>query len=359
MNDRREFLAMMSAAAFGGIAGSASGGAAGSSSRGPGDEHRGPCVIASANGLRNNDTGCVVTAMNAVRRGLDPVDAVVAGVKLVEDDPDDHSVGLGGLPNEDGIVQLDASVMHGPTHKAGAVAALENIRYASEVALHVLKRTDHILLVGEGAKKFALRMGYKEENLLTDKARKIWLQWKANMSREDDWLNDDEMDFPPPAHSRIDPTQPFTYGTINCSAVNDQGTLASCTTTSGLSYKIPGRVGDSPIVGAGMYVDNEIGAAGATGRGEAAIANCTAYEIVRSMSQGMTPTEACLHAVRRMADRTLEKRLRNDKGQPNFNVIVYALRKDGAYGSASIHPGARFAVYDSTGPKHVNAASLL
>jgi N4-(beta-N-acetylglucosaminyl)-L-asparaginase len=296
--------------------------------------------------------------MEAIRNGADPVDAVVAGVKLVEDDPSDHSVGYGGLPNEDGVVQLDASVMHGPTHKAGAVAALEGIRNPSEVALLVLKRTDHILLVGEGAKRFALRMGFVEENLLTDEAREIWLRWKQNNSRNDDWLNDDESDFPPAAHTRAQPTQPFTYGTINCSGVNAEGMLASCTTTSGLSYKIPGRVGDSPIVGAGMYVDNEVGAAGATGRGEAVIANCSAYEIVRAMSDGLSPTAACLRALERLASRTREKRLLDAAGKPNFNVMVYALRKDGAYGAAALSPGGRFAVHDSAGPRHLDAPSL-
>jgi N4-(beta-N-acetylglucosaminyl)-L-asparaginase len=290
--------------------------------------------------------------MELITQGADPVDAVVEGVTIVEDDPEDMSVGFGGLPNEDGVVQLDASVMHGPTHKAGAVACIENIRNPAKVALLVLKRTDHVLIVGEGAKKFALRMGFKEENLLTDKAREAWLRWKANMSRDDDWLNDDEMDWDVRKLSDAGDA-PFTYGTINCSAVNDKGNLAGVTTTSGLSWKIPGRVGDSPIVGAGMYVDNAVGAAGATGRGEAVIQNCGAFSIVREMEHGATPTQACLNVAKRIADNTRQKRLLDSRGRPNFGVSLYALRKDGAYGAACLHPGGSFAVMDSTGRHEV------
>ena len=315
-------------------------------------------MIASGNGL-----GAVRRAFDAMSAGADPVDAVVQGVTLVEDDPNDNSVGLGGLPNEDGVVQLDASVMHGPTHKAGAVACLEGIRNPSQVALLVLKTTDHILLVGEGAKRFALRHGFKEENLLTDESRRAWLRWKASLSPNDDWLDPEQMDFEVAAlHGRDltpGPTAaagraplgpvPWTTGTINCSAVNADGNLGSCTTTSGLSWKIPGRVGDSPIVGAGMYVDNAVGAAGATGRGEAVIANCGSFSIVREMENGRSPTEACLAVARRIADRcVLEHRNRDERGRPNFNVSLYAVRKDGAYGAACLLPGGTFAVHDGT-----------
>lgn len=325
----------------------------------PGDEHRGRCIIASANGLWDDGSGCVVEAMHRLNAGDDPADAVVAGVTLVENNPDDHSVGYGGLPNADGVVQLDASVMHGPTHKAGAVAAIERIKNPAAVALHVLKYTDHALIVGDGARRFALDYGFKEENLLTEAAREIWLKWKRNQNPDDDWLNDGQNDFPPPSHSRIDPGQPFTYGTINCSGVTDDGTLASCTTTSGLSYKIPGRVGDSPIIGAGMFVDNAIGAGGATGRGEAAIQNCCSYEVVRAMGEGMTPTEACLHALRRVVANTRQKRLLNERGEPNFGLTLYALRKDGAYGAANLRgKGAKFAVHDGTTARHVVAPAV-
>ncbi len=354
--DRRGFLAAVSGAA---IAPTVLASTSSGRVRAPGDDHRGKCVIASANGLWQDGTGCVVEAMHRINNGDDPADAVVAGVALVENDPDDHSVGYGGLPNELGVVQLDSSVMHGPTHKAGAVAAIEDIKNPAAVALKVLKYTDHALLVGAGAKRFALQMGFKEENLLTEEARKIWLRWKQNQNPNDDWLDEDQNDFPPPSHARVDPDQPFTYGTINCSGVTDDGSLASCTTTSGLSYKLPGRVGDSPIIGAGMFVDNAIGAGGATGRGEAAIQNCCSYEVVRAMGEGMSPTEACLSALRRVVTNTRQKRLLNDRGEPNFGLTLYALRKDGAYGAANLRgKGVRFAVHDGTTAKHVEAATV-
>jgi N4-(beta-N-acetylglucosaminyl)-L-asparaginase len=320
-----------------------------------GDDHRGPCAIASANGQR-----AAARAMQLIAEGYDPADAVVQGVRIIEDDPDDHSVGLGGLPNEEGVVELDASVMHGPTHKSGAVAALRNIRNPAMVALHVLRRTDHCLLVGEGALRFALRMGFVEENLLTDEARRIWLRWKANASRDDDWLNDDERDppvgrewsdTPNPRAAALGSTTPDTTGTVHCSAVTPAGDLACCTSTSGLSWKIPGRVGDSPIIGAGNYCDNAVGAAGCTGRGEAAIVNLCAFRIVDAMARGLTPTRACLEAAAAVARNTREKRLLDPAGRPNFNIMFYALRKDGAFGGASLLPGGRFAVDTGAGPR--------
>ncbi len=324
----------------------------------PGANHRGPCVISSGNGLP-----AVAKAMELLTQGADAVDAVVEGVTIVEDDPNDTSVGYGGLPNADGVVQLDASVMHGPTHKAGAVGAIEGIRNPAKVALLVLKRTDHILIVGEGAKKFALMHGFKEENLLTERARQAWLRWKENLNPDDDWLDDDQRDWPddrPRREGRGGPNDdiPFTYGTIHCAAVDANGDVSACTTTSGLSYKIPGRLGDSPIIGAGMYVDNAIGAAGATGRGEAVLANCGAFLAVRHMDAGMTPTEACLAVLKHIADRTLEKRLRDEHGRPNFSVSMYALRKDGAFGSAAMYKGGFFTVHDGTEARRETCAYL-
>lgn len=316
-----------------------------------GDEHRGPCVIASGNGL-----AAVEKAMADMKAGADPVDAIVAGVGIVEADPNDMSVGYGGLPNEEGVVQLDSSVMHGPTHKAGAVAAIENIMHPAQVALLVLKHTDHVMIVGEGAKRFALAHGFKEENLLTDRARQAWLRWKRNLSPNDDWLDDDQtVTGGKQQGARAD--IPFTYGTIHCSAVDARGDLSGCTTTSGLSWKIPGRVGDSPIVGAGMYTDNEFGSAGATGRGEAVIQSCGAYEAVQAMGRGMTPTEACLHVLERIASRTKRKDLLDDRGRPNFGVTMYAVRKDGAYGSAAITRGT-FAVHDGNEARVLRSTPL-
>jgi N4-(beta-N-acetylglucosaminyl)-L-asparaginase len=248
--------------------------------------------ISSGNGLRATDR-----AMELMRQGADPLDAVIAGVNIVEDDPNDMSVGYGGLPNEDGIVELDASVMYGPTHSSGAVAGIRNIKNPSKVAQLVMERTRHCFLVGEGALKFALAHGFKAEDLLTDRSREAWLKWKETMSDKDNWL---------PAQIKKMPAdlQPvmMTHGTINCLALNDAGVLAGVTTTSGLSYKLAGRVGDSPIIGAGLYVDNEVGAAGSTGLGEANIRTCASFQVVANMAQGMSPEQACLKALERIAD---------------------------------------------------------
>ncbi|QYK47201.1 MAG: N(4)-(beta-N-acetylglucosaminyl)-L-asparaginase [Phycisphaeraceae bacterium] len=333
-----------------------------------GDSHRGPCVIASGNGPNATER-----AFKVMSAGVDPAEAVVAGVKLVEDDPKDNSVGYGGLPNEEGVVELDASVMHGPTHKAGAVAGLRNIKNPAAVALKVLQRTDHVLLVGEGALRFARAHGFKEENLLTPESHAAWLRWREAMGA-DDWLNPEERDWPRPGKKTLEEFLaeeakqsrgrdagpiPFTWGTIHCSAVNRDGDVGSCTTTSGLSWKIPGRVGDSPIVGAGMYCENEVGAAGSTGRGESLIVNCGSFSIVQYMAAGLTPTDACLATLKRIVDRTREKRLLNSKGRPNFNASVYALRKDGAYGGACIYPGGSFAVTTSDGETRVHPCAPL
>ena len=316
-----------------------------------------PAVIASGNGL-----AAVREAMARMQAGADPVVAAVRGVQIVEDDPDDMSVGYGGLPNEDGVVQLDASVMHGPTHKAGAVACIENIKNPASVALEVMRRTDHVMLVGEGAKRFALDLGFKEENLLTERARRAWLRWRDNLNPGDDRLDDDQLVIPaedadgqpigalhrqPGMHIEWINGVPYTTGTIHLGAVNARGDIGACTTTSGLSYKIPGRVGDSPIIGAGMYVDNAVGSAGATGRGEAVIQSCGAFLAVRKMEEGMTPEEACLFVLRHIADRTKRRELLDAAGRPNFNVTMYALRKDGMFGSACIRAGGSFAYADA------------
>ncbi|MCX6135741.1 MAG: N(4)-(beta-N-acetylglucosaminyl)-L-asparaginase [Ignavibacteriales bacterium] len=301
-----------------------------------------PVVISSANGLQ-----ATARAMELIHQGADALDAVIAGVNIVEDDPNDNSVGLGGLPNEEGIVELDSSVMHGPSGRGGAVASIRNIKNPSKVAKLVMERSDHVLLVGEGARKFAVAHGFKEENLLTDESREIWLKWKETLSNQDDWL-------PPHDINTIDIGEgPRKYeritGTINCDAVDLKGNVSGVTTTSGLAFKIPGRVGDSPILGAGLYVDNEVGAAGSTGRGEANLLACSSVMIVEFMRQGKSPEEACLMACKRIASQTKERRLLDAKGRPNFNVNFYAISKNGSYGSAAIWSGPKFAV--NTGEK--------
>lgn len=349
--DRRTFLKTAAAAAAAGALTSSSAAVqAGRSEPLAAPGNGGPVVVSSGNGLP-----AAAKAMEMIEAGADPLEAVVAGVNIVERNPKDHSVGYGGLPNEDGVVELDSCVMHGPTHNAGAVAALRNIKTPSSVAKLVMERTDHVLLVGEGALRFARAHGFEEVNMLTEDARRAWLKWKEGRP-DDDWL-------PPPGSDpedgnkqarglsgldklHTDPREiEFSYGTINCVALDKRSNLAGVTTTSGLSYKIPGRVGDSPIIGAGLYVDNEVGAAGATGRGEAVILNCGSYAIVEKMRVGRTPTEACLEVLSRIADHVKDPRLRKPDGRPDFSVTFYAVRKDGLFGSASMWSGAHFTVH--------------
>jgi N4-(beta-N-acetylglucosaminyl)-L-asparaginase len=219
-----------------------------------------------------------------------------------------------------------------------------------------MERTDHALLVGDGALRFARMHGFEECNLLTDKARQAWLKWKENLSDDDDWIPPDVPDEKKQSRARME--IPFTHGTITCFAVNDKGDLSGVTTTSGLSFKIPGRVGDSPIIGAGLYVDNKIGAAGATGRGEACIKVCGSHTVVELMRHGRSPTEACLEALRRVVETTTEKRLLRKDGRPNFDLKFYALAKDGRHGAASIWSGAKYAVYSDSKNRDEPAAFL-
>lgn len=307
-----------------------------------------PLVVSSANGLK-----AIETAMRMLKEGKDPLDSVIAAVNIVEDDPNDHSVGLGGLPNEDGVVELDSSVMHGPTHKAGAVASLRNIKNPSCVARTVMQRTDHVLLVGEGALRFARAHGFKEENLLTEDSRKKWLKWKESLSKDDDWLEEEES----PKGAGGKEAVPFTWGTINCLGINEKGDIGGVTTTSGLSWKIPGRVGDSPIIGAGLYVDNEVGAAGSTGRGEANLQNCSSFLIVELMRTGLSPAQACMETMRRIAQHT-EKRLRDEKGEPDYELNLYAISKYGTFGGATMRTGPKMAVMDKDGARLEELPSL-
>jgi N4-(beta-N-acetylglucosaminyl)-L-asparaginase len=314
-----------------------------------------PVVISSANGLKATQK-----AMEMLREGADTLDAVVAGVNLVEEDPNDRSVGYGGLPNEEGIVQLDASVMHGPTKGAGSVAAIEGIKTPSKVAQLVMERTDHVLLVGRGALKFALAMGFKEEDLLTDDAREEWIKWKRKLSPEDDWIDPEER-LPQVDGNREQATvwdTYRTYGTINCNAVNRDGEISGVTTTSGLFFKIPGRVGDSPIIGAGLYVDNEVGACGSTGRGEANLKTCASFMVVEFMRQGLSPEEASLRVLQRIAENTVEPYLLDDGGRPNFHLLFYAVNKKGEFAGTSMYSGRQYAAHDGLANKLYDAAYL-
>src|SRR5690242_2518685 len=323
-----------------------------------------PIIISSANGLHALDKG-----MDILKKGGDTLDAVVATVTVVEDDPNDDSVGYGGLPNEEGEVELDASVMHGPTHRAGAVAAVRRIKNVSRLAKTVMENTNHTMIVGDGARRFAVAQGFEEMNLLTEHSRKIWLAWKAKSSfnwrpgiDSPEWkehmaalFDGDEKQI---AYAERVIAHPPT-GTIPCMAVDARGDISATTTTSGLSWKIPGRVGDSPIIGAGCCVDNEVGAAGSTGKGEENIKISGGHTIIEMMRQGKSPTDACLEALARIA-----RNYKNDKKKlGTFHIYFYALNKDGVHGSASLwrngyEPGkrAQYAVHDGSEAKLVECA---
>jgi len=283
-------------------------------------------------------------AWEILSTGGNVLDAVIAGATVVELDPEDPSVGYGGLPNEEGEVELDASVMYGPTMKPGAVAALKYIKTPSMVARRVMERSDHIMLVGEGALRFALAHGFKREELLTDQSREAWLHWRETMSDVDDWL-------PPP---RAQDGQ-RSDGTINVLAVDANGDLAGVTTTSGLPFKIPGRVGDSPIIGAGLYVDNDVGAAGATGRGEEVIRTCGSFYVVQMMREGKSPQEACQMACQRIIE--------VNKGKVDFDDKFVAINKDGQWGCASLRgkKGAEpdFSIWNPDGFQSLKGTFLL
>ncbi|MBK9065858.1 MAG: N(4)-(beta-N-acetylglucosaminyl)-L-asparaginase [Gemmatimonadetes bacterium] len=305
---------------------------------------RGPTKLMAV-GSSNAKRG-IALATGLVSGGADTLDAIVEGVKITELDPSDNSVGYGGLPNEEGVVQLDASCMHGPSRRAGAVAALEGIKTPSEVARLVLKYTDHILLVGEGAKRFALSYGFKEEELLTQESRELWLRWRANRGAEDDWV---DVPLSEPAMARV-------TGTCNLNLVSAQGDISSVTTTSGLAWKIPGRAGDSPIVGAGQYTDNEIGAAGSTGLGEANIMACGGFLTVEHMRQGKKPTDAALETLKRVIALAPARWL-HPNGRPKFQLNFYALNKRGVSGAASIYP-SKYATFTGTEAVELDTAFL-
>jgi N4-(beta-N-acetylglucosaminyl)-L-asparaginase len=328
-----------------------------------------PVIISAANGYDADASGKrgIQVAWDLLGGGADPLDAIIAGVNIVELNPEDQSVGLGGLPNEEGVVQLDASCMHGPTKRAGSVACLERIATPSLVAKAVMDHTDHVMLVGDDALRFARQMGFKEQELLTEKSREIWLKWKEDPQGFNNW-----MDTRPSAKGAgtrtgqafrpehlYDPSGRLAYttGTINMNAVTASGDIASVTTTSGLSWKIPGRVGDSPIIGAGQYCDNTVGAAGSTGRGEANIKVCGAFLAVEFMRQGMSPQQALMKVMERVIAMT-EPRLLGARGRPYFQLQYYAVNKAGEYAGACAYQGSKFAVADARGARLEECAYL-
>ena len=317
-----------------------------------------PVVISSANGNKFKNGGpktCVQTAFDLMTGGSDVLDALIAGVNIVELDPLDESVGYGGLPNVEGVVQLDSCCMHGPKKRAGGVACIEGVRTPSKVAQLVMEMTDHHLLVGKGAQDFARNMGIRiEDDLNTESSRRKWLEWKRKTDplhyldpkkRAEAWH---QAALEMVREGLIDPEH--LWGTINCDGVNATGEICGVTTTSGLSWKIPGRVGDSPILGAGLYVDQEVGAAGSTGRGEANLYGLNSFFIVEEMRRGAHPKDAGMAALRRVAKNTIEKRLLNDKGQPNFGLTFYVVDARGEHAGVSMY-ASNYAVCDDKGPR--------
>jgi N4-(beta-N-acetylglucosaminyl)-L-asparaginase len=333
-----------------------------------------PIIICAKNGHRYLDD-----AFLFLKNGGDTLDAAIRVVRGPEDDPFDDSVGLGGLPNEDGVVELDACCMHGPSRRAGSVGAVHNIKNVALLAKAVMEHTGHVMLVAEGAERFAVAMGFPRENLLTDRSRKVWLLWKEHRSQYDWWGPTlGAPDWKPPAlppesewrkhiedlearaaELGIEPEfrqaairrvlRPPT-GTIHCSTLNEKGEMSGVTTTSGLSFKIPGRVGDSPIIGAGCYTDQDVGSAGATGSGEENIKIAGAHTIVENMRHGMSPHDAGMDALQRIV-----RNYNNDMNKLKFmDMTFYILRKDGAYAGVSLWEGYsatnihKIAVHDGT-----------
>ncbi|MDE3166880.1 MAG: N(4)-(beta-N-acetylglucosaminyl)-L-asparaginase [Acidobacteriota bacterium] len=339
-----------------------------------------PLVISSANGV-----AACAKAMDLLHSGTDTLDAVIAGVNIVELDPNDHSVGYGGLPNEDGVVELDASCMHGPTRRAGAVGALRNIKTPSNVAKAVLEQTAHMFLVGEGALRFARTLGFKEEDLLTEESRQAWLVWKRSLrdsNGHNNWvpgidappkkktgaldLEQLKREFPGVGEKWLAQCIDFAvhppHGTINCIALNDKGEMSAVTTTSGMAWKIPGRVGDSPVIGGGLWLDQDVGAAGSTGLGEENLRACGAHTCVENMRHGMSAREAALD--------TLKRVVRNFDGDMDrvkqVDLQFYVMSKDGDYCGASLwdrtRPGGpvtQFAVCNGMGQSHRQDAVFL
>jgi len=341
------------------------------------DSAKRPVIICA-----NNGYAYVEAAYAFLKGGGDTLEAGIRVVKGPEDDPNDDSVGLGGLPNEEGVVELDSCCMHGPTRRAGSVGAVRNIKNVSMVGKAVMEHTGHVMLVGEGAERFAVAMGFPRENLLTEHSRKIWLLWKQFNSDRDWWgpgIADPRWHPPTPEskpqaevwRERIEELQqraadlgiepefqlaavrrvlfPPT-GTIHCSVLNEKGEMSGITTTSGLAFKLPGRCGDSPIIGAGCYTDQDVGSAGATGAGEENIKVAGAHTIVENMRHGMSPQEAGMDALKRIV-----RNYNGDMDKLRFvDMTYYVLRKDGAYASVCLWQGYssghqhKFTVHDGT-----------
>lgn len=330
-----------------------------------------PVIVASGNGHRFKNGGpqtCVEIAFEKMMKGEDVLDALIAGVNIVELDPLDDSVGFGGLPNADGVVQLDACCMHGPKKKAGGVGAIEGVKTPSLVAKAVMEKTDHHLIVGKDAQTFARNLGFEIlPDLNTENSRRKWLEWKQRTDPLH-YIKDSDQRAAAIAQVTHDMVaeglinENHIYGTINCDGVNSRGDVCGVTTTSGLAWKIPGRLGDSPILGAGLYVDGTVGAAGSTGRGEANLYNLSSYLIVEEMRRGASPKDAGMAALRRIKDNTIDKRLVNARGLPGFGITFYIINRRGDYAGVSMYNATgngTYAVCDAKGPRLEKLEPLL
>ena len=337
-----------------------------------------PVVISDYSGWEFKNGGrenAVERAYRGIVAGDDVLDSLIAGVNIPELDPTEMGIGYGALGNADGVVQLDACCMHGPKRRAGGVAALEGVRTPSLVAQAVMDYTDHHLLVGAGAQEFARAMGFTiEADLNTPESRKLWVEWRRRVDPEH-WLDPNGAARKArPKHER-DPglaaglsmvrdgliREGSFWGTINCNGISPNGDICGVTTTSGLAWKIPGRAGDSPILGAGLYVDNDFGAAGSTGRGEANLYNLSSYLIVEGLRRGLAPKDAGMEALRRIRANTVEPRLLNARNEPNFNIRFFVLDKRGRYaGVAMYHAGeTKYAVCTENGSSAPDLEPLL
>lgn len=306
-------------------------------------------AIASHNGLQ-----ATVRAFQRLQQGGSPLDACVEGVTVVEDDPEELTVGYGGLPNEAGQVELDAAVMDGRTLRGAGVAGLKHVRHATRVARLVMEQTRRVLLVGDGALQFALANGFPREQLLTERARKMWLYWKRTRSQHDDWtapVPDEDLELQAWFDKHFyGPPRNQPQGTVHCAVRGGSGDLACATSTSGHAFKMPGRVGDSPILGAGLFADNEAGSCGSIGHGEANMQHLSSFAVVELMRQGRSPQEAALELLRRIAGACPPEE-QDEQGRPKFNLQLFVLHHSGEHCGVSLWPGKQLAVTDEQGSR--------
>ena len=355
-----------------------------------------PLCIADVSSIRFTNGGsdsAITRAFRGISSGEDVLDAIVAGVNIPELDPEERGIGYGGLPNADGVVQLDSCLMHGPKKWAGGVAGIEGVKTPSLVAKAVAELTDHHLIVGKGAQDFARALGFQiHDDLNTEESRALWLEWRRRVDPSH-WLDPEDRvrrnGFPERNGEGDDPDASYDtrlqdfyrasldaglsmvddnlipehsfWGTTSLEGLSADGDICGVTTTSGLSWKIPGRAGDSPILGAGQYVDNEVGACGSTGRGEANLYNCASFLIVELMRQGMSPKDAGIAALARVRDNTIESRLLNTRGLPNFDLRFFILNKQGDYAGVAMYGSSEsmFAVCDENGAREEPLEGLL